>query len=237
MERAADPAGVRLQPEPALLRQALLEALPDYMVPAAFVVLEELPLNANGKVDRGALPDPDWAGAAVSAPYRPPTTLTETLIAEIWGDVLTVSRVGLDDDFFALGGHSLLATQVIARLRDAFQVELPLRALFEGPSVAELARAVMGAKASGTALQAPPLVTAPRAELRSETPLSLRGGAMPASTYLPLSFAQQRLWFIEQMQPENPVYNMPMPVRVEGPLSPALLRRSAQPEDRPALHS
>ncbi|MCB1055192.1 MAG: amino acid adenylation domain-containing protein, partial [Acidobacteria bacterium] len=223
---AADPAGVRLQPEPALLRQALLEALPDYMVPAAFVVLEELPLNANGKVDRGALPDPDWAGAAVSAPYRPPTTLTETLIAEIWGDVLTVSRVGLDDDFFALGGHSLLATQVIARLRDAFQVELPLRALFEGPSVAELARAVMGAKASGTALQAPPLVTAPRAELRSETPLSLRGGAMPASTYLPLSFAQQRLWFIEQMQPENPVYNMPMPVRVEGPLSPALLRRS-----------
>ncbi|MCB1055191.1 MAG: amino acid adenylation domain-containing protein, partial [Acidobacteria bacterium] len=193
-EGAADPS-------PAALRQALTEMLPDYMVPAAFVVLDELPLNANGKVDRGALPAPEDAAVGRPGAFLPPRSQTESLVAEIWAEVLELPRVGLSSDFFELGGHSLLATQVMSRLRSALGVEVPLRELFEGPTVEALARAVDDLAAEASGLVPPPLVPAPR------------------DRQIPLSFAQQRLWFLDQLDPESPAYNMPMPMRAEGPLS------------------
>ncbi|HVG44487.1 MAG TPA: amino acid adenylation domain-containing protein [Longimicrobium sp.] len=121
------------------LRGHLGERLPEYMVPAAYVRLEAFPLNPNGKLDRRALPAPD-ADAYAARDYEEPAGETERAVAEIWAEVLRIERVGRLDGFFALGGHSLLATQVVSRVRAAFGVELPLRALFEGPTVAEMAR-------------------------------------------------------------------------------------------------
>ncbi|HSF40925.1 MAG TPA: amino acid adenylation domain-containing protein [Thermoanaerobaculia bacterium] len=192
------------------LRAALRERLPDYMVPAAFVILETLPLNPNGKVDRKALPAPERQSAPEAS--RAPRTPVEEVVAGLWAELLGVERVGLDDDFFALGGHSLLAARVASRLRQVFDVELPVRDLFEAPTVAELAARVEAARRTGTgpavpALR-PPLVPIPRE------------GA------LPLSFAQQRLWLIDQLQPGTPLYNLPVVLRVEGPLDAAVLARS-----------
>ncbi|MBV8200732.1 MAG: hypothetical protein JOZ15_08920, partial [Acidobacteria bacterium] len=130
------------------LRAFLRQRLPDYMVPAVFVPLAELPLTPNGKVDRRALPAPapgrlPSSGAADAAATRqPPRTAAERLLAGIWKEVLGVAEAGARDDFFALGGHSLLATQVVARVRAAAGVELPLRTIFEAPLLAELAQAV-----------------------------------------------------------------------------------------------
>ncbi|HEV3052086.1 MAG TPA: phosphopantetheine-binding protein, partial [Longimicrobium sp.] len=119
------------------LRDRLRKSLPEYMVPAAFVVLEALPLTANGKLDRKALPAPELAADADR--YVAPRTPEEQMLAGIWAEVLRLERVGVEDNFFELGGHSLLATRVVSRIRDVFAVELPLRALFEGPTVAGLA--------------------------------------------------------------------------------------------------
>jgi acyl carrier protein len=132
------------KPAPTIsaLRRALAAQLPDYMVPSAFVLLEALPLTPNGKVDRRALPTPEGGRPELEAAYIAPRTEVERAIATIWQEVLRIERVGLHDNFFDLGGHSLLATQVISRLRAAFQVELPLRTLFEEPTVARLALAV-----------------------------------------------------------------------------------------------
>jgi acyl-coenzyme A synthetase/AMP-(fatty) acid ligase/acyl carrier protein len=128
-------------PTAAALREHLRARLPEWMVPAAYVVLEKLPLTANAKVDRRALPDPEEA-AAVGDAYVAPRTAVEEAIAGIWAEVLGVERVGVEDDFFAVGGHSLRATQVLARIDAAFGVRVPLRALFEGPTVAALAARV-----------------------------------------------------------------------------------------------
>ena len=182
----------------------LRETLPDYMVPSAFVVLEALPLTPNGKVDREALPAPE------RAPFVPdgmaaPSDPVEELLAGIWAEVLGLGRVGVHDDFFALGGHSLLATQVMSRLRNVLGVELPLRRLFESPTVAALARDVREARQEDPA--APPIVPVPR------------------DRDLPLSFAQQRLWLIDQLDPGSPVYNLPMALRLSGELIPSLLER------------
>jgi surfactin family lipopeptide synthetase A len=124
------------------LRGALQEQLPDYMVPSAFVLLESLPLTPNGKVDRRALPAPDQARPAPGETFVAPRTPIEEALAAIWAEVLGLERVGVHDNFFELGGHSLLATQVIARVRAALQVQLPLHSLFEAPSVAGLAEAI-----------------------------------------------------------------------------------------------
>jgi acyl carrier protein len=121
------------------LRRLLQATLPDYMVPAAFVALESLPLTPNGKVDRGGLPAPDQARPTPEDAFVAPRTPVEAALAAIWAEILRLPQVGVHDNFFALGGHSLLATQVIARLQAAFQVDLPLRRLFEAPTVAELA--------------------------------------------------------------------------------------------------
>src|SRR5215210_4056132 len=179
--------------------------LPAYMVPAFFVVLEALPLTPNGKVDRQALPAPEPAVSAevgAAAPADP----VEELLAGIWAEVLRLGRVGIHDDFFALGGHSLLATQVMSRLRQVLGVELPLRRLFEAPTVAELARQVRAERDEREAgPPAPPIVPVPR------------GGD------LPLSFAQQRLWLIDQLDPGSPAYNMPLALRLTGEAAPGRL--------------
>jgi amino acid adenylation domain-containing protein/non-ribosomal peptide synthase protein (TIGR01720 family) len=194
--------------ESAALLPALRERLPDYMVPAALVRLPALPLTPNGKVDRKALPDPEWQGASESdLPLRTPV---EELLAGIWAEVLGLPRVGAVDNFFDLGGHSLLATRVMSRLRSALSVEVPVRDLFLAPRLADFAARVEAARRSGAVSPAPPLVAV--------SPVS-RAGA------LPLSFAQQRLWFIDQLEPGSPLYNMPGALRVEGPLSGAVLAR------------
>jgi acyl carrier protein len=123
----------------AKLRTHLQARLPGYMVPSAFVVLEQLPLTPNGKLDRGHLPIPDLGRGAGEDGYVAPATPVEQMLGQIWCDVLGVARVGRDDDFFLLGGHSLLATQVISRVREMCGIELPVRDLFEAPTLQSLA--------------------------------------------------------------------------------------------------
>src|SRR5262249_44838337 len=185
------------------LREHLAQRLPAYLVPSAIVVLPELPLLPNGKLDRSRLPAPEAtrpAGASV-APESP----LEEILAGLWAEVLGVPRVSVEDDFFAdLPGHSLLATQVISRLRDRVGIELPLRALFEAPTVRRLA---------ARALETAPAAAPGSGEIRPRAP----GSAAP------LSYAQERLWFIEQLTPGLPVYNLPLAVRIEGSLDAAAL--------------
>ncbi|HEX4499474.1 MAG TPA: condensation domain-containing protein, partial [Thermoanaerobaculia bacterium] len=188
------------------LRQSLRERLPDYMVPAAFVVLDSLPLTSNGKVDRKALPAPEQTRGGES--YLAPRTPTEEVLAGIWADLLGLERVGADGHFFELGGHSLLATQVMSRLRQAFGVEIPLRDLFATPVLADLTVKIDSARGAGVQALTPPLVPVPRE------------GA------LPLSFAQARLWFIDQLDPGSPLYNVPAALRVAGPLDATVLARA-----------
>ena len=187
-------------------RRYLKERLPEYMIPAAFVVLDKFPLTPNGKLDRRALPLPELSAAADS--QVAPRTPVEELVAQVWREVLHVERVGVTDNFFALGGHSLLATQVISRLRSALTVDVPLRSLFEQPTVAGLAQCVETALRGGERVALPPLQQARRDEV------------------LPLSFAQQRLWFIEQLEPESATYNMPASLRLTGWLDCDALQRT-----------
>ncbi|HWS86509.1 MAG TPA: amino acid adenylation domain-containing protein [Pyrinomonadaceae bacterium] len=194
-------------PAPAAeLRQYLRERVPDYMVPSAFVLLEGMPLNANGKVDRKALPAPgvEMMGRAYTAPRTP----VEEELAGIWAEVLRVERVGVEDNFFELGGHSLMATQIVSRVRKALGVDLPLRMLFESPTVEGLARHVEAALSQSRADSAPPLV------------------AREPGAPLPLSFGQQRMWFLNWLEPNNAFYNIPIALRMRGPLDAAALARA-----------
>ncbi|MCP4659863.1 MAG: amino acid adenylation domain-containing protein, partial [bacterium] len=186
------------------LREHLKQHLPEPMLPAAYVLLEALPLTPNDKVDRGALPPPEGRSESEES-YLAPRTATERKLAEVWSEVLGPERIGVHDDFFDLGGHSLLATQVISRVRESFSMELPLRTLFEGPTIAELAAAVDLARPSVARLEAPPIA------------------AVARQGELPLSFAQQRLWFVSQLVPGSPAYNMPDPIRLAGKLDPVAL--------------
>ncbi|MFP2913554.1 condensation domain-containing protein, partial [Pyxidicoccus sp. 3LFB2] len=194
-------------PDAATLRQALKQDLPEYMVPSAFVALDALPLTSNGKLDRRALPVPESTAAALVG-YVAPRTPTEELVAGVLAQVLRLERVGATGHFFELGGHSLLATQVISRLREAFGIDLPLRALFEAPTVEELSRRVDAAVRAGLGLQAPALTPAPR------------------TGTLPLSFGQQRLWFLHQLSPDSPLYNIPAALNLEGTLDAEALRKA-----------
>ncbi len=186
------------------LRSYLKEQLPDYMVPAAMVMLAKLPLNANGKIDRQALPAPEQAQTKT---YVAPRTPTEEVLAGIWAEVLRLPRVGTEDDFFQIGGHSLLATQVISRVRRTLNIELPLRTLFEKPTVASLASEVERVR-RGSARPIPRIVPVSREQA------------------LPLSFAQQRLWVLDQLEPNNPLYNIPRALRMKGKLNVEALRRA-----------
>jgi amino acid adenylation domain-containing protein len=190
------------------LRSYLKQTLPEYMVPVAFVLLDRLPLNANGKLDRQALPAPIAAGSMAEQGFVAARTPTEEVVAGLWAEVLGRERVGADDHFFSIGGHSLLATQVISRVRSAFQIELPLRSLFEAPTVAGLAERIEQARRTAQGPQAPAIRRAAR-----DQPL-------------PLSFAQQRLWFIEQLNPGMATYIFPAAARLSGPLDVAALARS-----------
>jgi len=162
------------------LRSFLKEKLPDYMVPSAFVMLEKIPLTPNGKVDRRALPAPDLE-LSLNATFVPPRTSTEEILANLWAEVLSLKLVGIHDNFFELGGHSLLATQVISRLRSVFGVDLPMRRLFESPTIAELSDAIEAAHRDGLGFVAPAIAPVSR------------------NSDLPLSFAQTRLWFLDQL--------------------------------------
>jgi acyl-coenzyme A synthetase/AMP-(fatty) acid ligase len=156
------------------LRRALEQRLPEYMVPAAIVVLESLPLMPNGKLDRRALPAPDSIGPDGREDYVAPRTPVEEMLAGIWTSVLRLERVGVHDNFFALGGHSLLATQVISRIRTAIGIELPLHVLFEDPTVAGLATRIGSELLAASSSQGPVLARLPREAYRGES-----SGALP----------------------------------------------------------
>ncbi len=189
------------------LARFLRAKLPAYMVPATFTRIERVPLTANGKVDRRALPAPAAAEALTEVALTAPRTPTEEILCSLCAQVLGLDRVGIDDSFFDLGGHSLLATRLLSRVRETLGVELPLGRLFEAPAMAALAQAVEEARRLGAGLEMPPIVPVPR-----DRPL-------------PLSFPQQRLWFLKQLVPDSPLYNVHVGVRCTGRLDvPALAR-------------
>src|SRR6185436_9672004 len=186
------------------LREFLRQRLPEYMLPAAIVQLSKLPLTPNGKVNRRALPVPDY-DAEVQDAFVAPRTHTEELLARIWSDVLKVPQVGVNDNFFELGGHSLLAVSMISRVRDALSVDLKVRSLFEAPTVARLALTL---DQSGKHASVPSITQVKR------------------DHYLPLSFAQERLWFLDQLESGSPFYNVPSAFRLSGTLDEESLRRA-----------
>jgi amino acid adenylation domain-containing protein/non-ribosomal peptide synthase protein (TIGR01720 family) len=192
------------------LRRHLKSHLPEYMIPSSIVILDSLPLTKNGKVDRRALPAPAApdAARAEGGDYVAPRTPVEEKLGRIWSEVLDVERVGIHDDFFELGGHSLLATRIVSRVTQAFEVELSLRELFEKPTVAALAETI---ESIGRGPKAMPL-----------EPIAREAGN------LPVSFAQQRLWVLDQLVPGNPSYNIPVAVRLEGSLDAGALHRTMQ---------
>ena len=194
------------------LRAALRSSLPDYMVPWAVVALDSLPLTPNGKVDRRALPAPPRRGARRGdAPVAPARTVTEASLLAIWSEVLGADELSVDDDFFDLGGHSLLAARVISKVRDVLAVEVPLRAMFDSPTVTGLGRAVEAARATGRA-EGPPLAPVRRDD----------------GEELALSFGQEPLWFLDQLAPDNPFYNMPSAYRLTGELDVKALEQAIE---------
>ncbi len=212
------------EPDSRELRRFVAERLPDYMVPSAFVLREALPLTPSGKVDRRTLARLVPEGGVLSAGHVPPRTPAEELLAGIWAEVLGVARVGATDHFFELGGHSLLGTQVVSRIRAVFGVGLPLRVLFEAPTLEELAKRTSppvplsrwkgGRWERGTGGEVP-LLPSPGGS-------GVRMGEGPG-VRAPLSFAQQRLWFLDRLDPAAVVYNLPVALRVAGRLDLAAL--------------
>ncbi|MCV7360727.1 amino acid adenylation domain-containing protein, partial [Mycolicibacterium neworleansense] len=180
------------------VRQWLAARLPEYMVPSQIVVLEEFPLTSSGKIDRRALPEPVFAAAT----FRSPQTPSEKTVAEVFAEVLGLDRVGLDDDFFALGGDSLIAIRVSARLQLALGKDVPVRYLFDAPTVGRLAATLD--RQQDEAVR-PPLQVMPRPQT------------------IPLSYAQQRLWFFDQLNGPSPVYNLAVGLRLTGDLDPVAL--------------
>ena len=215
--RGASPRRTRDEALAGAIRETLPRALPEYMVPSAIVFVDRLPLTPNGKLDRRALPAPQGSGAARdtgsgsrsgigSTDADAPSNHIEAAIAHMWRGLLGVEHLGVRDNFFELGGHSLLAAQVLSRVRAAFGVDVEMRRLFEQPTVAALSRAVVAAGEPGSAHTMWPAVE-----------------PAPRGADLPLSFSQQRLWFLNQLEPESPFYNVAGAVRLRGALDvPAL---------------
>ncbi|MCA2709690.1 MAG: non-ribosomal peptide synthase/polyketide synthase [Microcystis sp. M015S2] len=188
------------------LRQFLKAKLPEYMIPSAFVILESLPLTPNGKIDRRALPAPEFQS---QEQYIAPRNPIEEILSSIWVKVLKVAKVGIYDNFFELGGHSLLATQLISRIREAFQVEMPLRELFVAPTIAELSQEIKRLS---------------EGEQLTELPILPRD----KTAELPLSFAQTRLWFLAEFESNSSFYNIPLALRLEGNLNSEILIQSLE---------
>ena len=192
---------------PSDLRHFLQERLPDYMVPTAFVVLEALPLTPNGKIDRQRLPVPD-SKPLHSEAFAAPSTPVEEILAGIWADLLGLEAASIHDNFFELGGHSLLAIRLMSQIRQAFKVEIPLRRLFESATLAKLAQVIEAAKQTSSKLDYPPIQQ------------------LGQTNDLPLSFTQQRLWFLNQLEPGNTAYNIFAAVRLQGLLKQDALEQS-----------
>ena len=189
------------------MRAHLAGCLPEYMVPAAFVQMEELPLTPNGKLDRKGLPAPEGEAYAQRR-YEAPAGEIEEVLAGIWQELLGVERVGRQDHFFELGGHSLLAVRLLARVRQWLGVELGMAVLFAQPTLRQLAEKVREAGAGGKLQVLPPI-----------TAVSREGA-------LPLSFAQQRLWFLGQLEEVSATYHIPVGLRLRGELDGEALQRS-----------
>ncbi|HYR85173.1 MAG TPA: amino acid adenylation domain-containing protein, partial [Terriglobia bacterium] len=196
-------------PTAAMLAAALKQRLPHYMVPGAFVFLETLPQTTNGKVDRKALPAPDSLPG--DREFTAPRTPIEEALAHIWADVLHKQQVGVDENFFELGGHSLLAMQVVARVRKTLGAELPLQSLFQEPTIAKLALGLERRRWQDKGLAPPPLV-----------PVAREAGTQ----IFPQTFAQQRVWFMEQLEPNTPTYNIPTALTFTGKLDVQALEES-----------
>ncbi|MCP4994647.1 MAG: non-ribosomal peptide synthetase, partial [Gammaproteobacteria bacterium] len=184
------------------LRDWLKARLPEYMVPAGFMVLDELPLTPNGKIDRNALPEPD---VAVEARRQAPRTETEHLLCNLWSQVLEIEVTGIDSHFFKVGGHSLMATLLVSRIRESFGIDVSLQMIFERPRLSEQAQ-WLDNRQRGSEL--PPI-----------TPLA-------EGEPLVLSFAQQRLWFLAQLEGQSATYNMPVALHLEGRLDVIALESS-----------
>ncbi|MGD9488074.1 MAG: amino acid adenylation domain-containing protein [Calditrichaceae bacterium] len=177
------------------LRDFLKRKLPDYMLPNLFVWLDEFPRTPNGKIDRFALPEPDESVKGSGAEYIPPGSGSEQKLAEIYSEILGVEKAGANDDFFDLGGHSLFATRLISRIRDEFGVEIPLRTIFENPDIRNLAKSL---------------------DMNGSSGHHLSINRVPRTENLPLSFSQTRLWFIDQLMPDNPSYNLQSVYEIKG---------------------
>ncbi|HEV2988768.1 MAG TPA: amino acid adenylation domain-containing protein [Candidatus Angelobacter sp.] len=190
------------------LRQFLQDKLPEHMVPAVFVRLQELPLSANGKIDRLRLPEPEQDSHTVREAFAAPRNSVEEILAGIWSQVLSVGRISRTDNFFSLGGHSLLATQVTSRIRERFRVEVPIRALFEAPVLMNLAERIE------EAMRSPAESSLPR--LRP----------FPKSASVPASHAQERLWFLHQLDPDSSAYNISTAIQLDAEVSLAALEQS-----------
>jgi acyl carrier protein len=196
------------------LKRHLSERLPRYMVPESYVKLEELPLNRSGKVDREGLGKMELEDGGGSEEWEREQTAVEEIVVGIWKEVLGVEQVGLEEEFFRLGGHSLLATQVMSRVREVFGVEVELRRLFENPTVRALAEEITQKRRVGRSRGE---------EEGEEQKIERRSGSEAVA---PLSYAQQRLWFLEQLRPGTPLYHIPVVLRLRGRLEVAALEAS-----------
>jgi len=202
------------------LRDHLARRLPDYMIPAAYLILDAFPLTPNGKVDETALPLPDQAPAADGA-FEPPRTSLEQTIADVWAELLGCTQVGRNEDFFVLGGHSLLAAQAIARINQALDVQLSLRTLFEAPTPAALAAIIQEQRLAINEKDDPQSLIIDQQIYSPIQAFSRPRDSHPVQT--PLSFAQQRLWFLQQLEPDSSFYNISIALELRGPLNlPAL---------------
>lgn len=200
-----DPLTVEGTATAEALRSDLKAVLPEYMLPGAFVILERFPLTPNGKLDRHALPAPE-SGVGDVGSYEPPQGDVEETLAEIWQGLLQRERIGRRENFFELGGHSLLGTRVLSRVLDLLQVELPVRALFDAPTIQSLGAHIQEKRRLQRHI--PPLVPQPRGRI------------------IPASYAQERLWFLDQMRLVGSAYNMPFALRLTGELQEEALERS-----------
>ncbi len=189
------------------LRRFLKEKLPEYMVPSAFVILDAFPLTPNGKINREALPMPAWTRTQQDEGFVAPRNPIEEVLADIWSQVLNVEHVGVHDNFFELGGHSLLITRIVSRLNQEFHIEISLQTLFEHPTIAGLAHCLASAQERTASLQI--------ALLR----------AVPRDRPIPLSFSQQQFWFMSQLVPDSPLYNVPTVFHIAGKLDVTVLER------------